>query len=54
MFINPSHRDPGQRKKFIWIFIFTLLCGTAKGFMKALKAFVKPFAVPEKSVKIEI
>ena len=34
--------------------IFTLLWGAAKGFMKALKAFIKPFEVPEKSVKRKI
>ena len=34
--------------------IFTLLCGASKGSMKALKAFRKPFAAPQRSVKIEI
>ena len=28
-------------KKLSHIFIFTLLCGDSKGFMKALKAFIK-------------
>ena len=28
------------------IFIFTLLCGASKGFMKALKAFINPFEAP--------
>ena len=29
---------PGKVKKVSEIFIFTLLCGASKGFMKALKA----------------
>ena len=33
------------------IFIFTLLCGASKGFMKALTAFIKPFEAPQRSVK---
>ena len=33
--------------------ILTLLCGASKGFMKALKAFIKPFEVPQRSVKIK-
>ena len=28
---------PDEKKKIIWIFIFTLFCGASKGFMKALK-----------------
>ena len=36
---NPSRPNPGQReKKLTQIFIFTLLCGASKDFMKALKA----------------
>ena len=35
-------------------FFFILLCGTSKGFMKALKAFIKPFAALERSAKIKI
>ena len=35
--------------KRIWSF-----CGTSKGFMKALKAFIKPFEVPQRSVRIKI
>ena len=30
---------PDKVKKLSRIFIFTLLCGASKGFMKALKAF---------------
>ena len=33
---------------------FILLCGAAKGFMKAFKAFIKPFEVPQRSVEIKI
>ena len=36
------------------IFIFTLLCGASKGFMKAFKAFIKPSETPQKSEKIKI
>ena len=36
------------------IVIFTLLCGAAKGFMKAFRAFIKPFEAPQRSVKITI
>ena len=30
------------------------LCGASKGFMKALKALIKPFGAPQRSVKIKI
>ena len=30
-------------------FIFTHLCGASKGFMKAFKAFIKPFESPQRS-----
>ena len=48
--------------KLIEIFIFTLFCGVSKRFMKALKAFIKPFEeafikpfeAPCRSVKIKI
>ena len=33
------------------MFIFTLLSGASKGFMKALKPFIKPFKAPQRSVK---
>ena len=36
------------------IFISKLLCGASKGFMKAFKAFIKPFEAPQRSVKIKI
>ena len=31
-----------------------LLCGASKGFMKALKALIKPFEAPQRSVEIKI
>ena len=34
--------------------IFALLSGTSEGFMKALKAFIKPIDVPQRSLKIKI
>ena len=36
------------------IFIFTLLCGAPKGFVKGFKAFVKPFEALQRSVEIKI
>ena len=35
------------------MFIFTLLCGASKGFMKALKAFTKLFEAPQRKVKMK-
>ena len=51
---NPFRSDPGQREKLTESFIFTLLFGASKGFMKALKAFARPFKAPERSVKVKI
>ena len=34
---------PDEQRKFNFNFIFTNLCGVSKGFMKALKAFIKSF-----------
>ena len=42
---------PDEEKKLSQIFIFTLLCGASKGFMKA---FIKPFEAAQRSVKIKI
>ena len=44
---------PDEEKKLSWIFIFTLLCGVSKGFLKAFKAFKKPFEAPQRSAKIK-
>ena len=35
-------------------FIFTLLHGALKGFVKADKAFIKPFEARQKSVEVKI
>ena len=40
-----------DERKLTQFFIFTLLCGASKGFMKA---FIKPFERPQRSVKIKI
>ena len=45
---------PGDEKKLSQMFIFTLLCGASKAFMKALKGFIKPFEAPQRSAKIKI
>ena len=45
---------PDEEKKINKIFIFTLLCGASKGFIRALMAFIKPFEAPKRSVKIKI
>ena len=42
------------KMKITQIFIFTRLCGASEGFMKAIKAFIKPFEAPQRSVKIKI
>ena len=34
--------------------MFTHLCGDSKSFMKAFKAFIKPFEAPQRSAKIKI
>ena len=52
--VNPSHPVQDEEKKLTQIIIFTLLCGASKGFMKALKAFIKSFKAPERSMKIKI
>ena len=45
---------PDKVKKVNEIFFFTLLWGTSKGFMKAFKAFIKPFKALQGNVKIKI
>ena len=44
---------PEAERKLIQVFIFTLLCGDSKGFMKALKAFIKSFKAPQRNVKMK-
>ena len=36
------------------MFVFSLLCGASRGFVKAFKAFIKPFEAPQRSAKIKI
>ena len=45
---------PDEEKKSISIFIFVLLCGASKCFMKVFKVFIKPFEAPQRGVKIKI
>ena len=46
---------PDNVKKLSSIFIFTILCGASKGFIKAFKApTIKLFEAPQRSVKIKI
>ena len=45
---------PDEEKKLSEIFIFTLLSGAPKGFVKAFKAFIKPIEAPQRRVKIKI
>ena len=51
---SPSLPDPGRREKLTEIFVFTFLCGASKGFMKALKPFIKSLEAPQRSVKLKI
>ena len=66
--INPSRTDPGRREKINSNFYFhtSLWClkrfyeglkglheTASKGFMKALKAFMKPSEAPQRSAKIK-
>ena len=51
--VNSSRTSPGRREKIKLMFIFILLCGASKGFMKALKVFIKPFEAPRRSMKIK-
>ena len=45
---------PDEEKKIKLNFYFRTFGGASKGFMKALKAFIKPFKAPQRSVKIKI
>ena len=53
-YLTLSVTFPDKEEKLTWIFVFALLCGASKGFMKVLKAFIKPFEQPHRSVKIKI
>ena len=54
LLLNHNVPIPDKEKKLTEIFIFTLLCGASKGFMNALKTFIKPFEARQRSVKIKI
>ena len=49
--LNPS--CPVHLRNLHCIFISTLLCGASTGFIKAFKAFIKPFEAPQRSMKIK-
>ena len=48
---SPFRPDPRQGEKINLNFTFKLLCSISKGF---IKAFIKPFDAPKRSVKIKI
>ena len=50
----PSVSKKNLKYNLAYIFTFRRLCGTSKGFMKAVKVFIKPFEVRQRSVKIKI
>ena len=52
--LNLQRPNPGQGEKIKLNFCFHTSFGATKGFMKALKACIKPFEIPQKSVKIKI
>ena len=52
--LNPSRPDRGRKEKINLNFYFQTSCGASKGFYEGLKVFIKPFEVPQRSVKIEI
>ena len=52
IFLTLNVPIPDKKKKLTEMFILTLLCSASIGFMKALKAFIKPFEAPQRNVKI--
>ena len=50
-FINPSAPDPGREKKINLNFYFHTLYGASRGFIKALKAFIKPLEALQGNVR---
>ena len=42
------------KQKLTYFFIFTLICGTSKCFMKAFRVLIKSFKTPQRSMKIKI
>ena len=58
-FLRLTLKDPFISERCIEIkielnFYFYIFSGASKGFMKAFKAFIKPFEAPQRSVKIKI
>ena len=51
--LNPSRPNPGRREKNYLDFHFHTSLWSSRGLMKALKAFIKPIAAPQRSVKIK-
>ena len=49
---NPPHPNPGRREKIKLQIYFHTSLSCLKGFMKALKAFIKPFEAPQRSVRV--
>ena len=53
--VNPSRLDPGRREKINLNFYFHTSLWCLKRFYEGLlKAFIKPFEAPQRSVKIKI
>ena len=50
---DPSHPNPGRRKKIKLNFYFHFSLWCLKKFYEGLKAFLKPFEAPQRSVKIK-
>ena len=48
--INPSRPNLGRKEKIKLKFYFHTSFWSSKGFMKALKTFIKPFEAPQRSV----
>ena len=45
---------PDEEKKLNSAFIFTLLCGASKVFIKATKDFIKPLEAQQRCMKIKL
>ena len=52
--IDPSLPDLGRRGKINLNSYFHTYLWCLKGFMKAFKAFIKPFEAPQRNVKIKV
>ena len=55
LILNPSHPDPGRKEKInLNFYFYTSLGCFKKDLWRPLKAFIKPFEAPKRSVKIKI